>query len=233
MLRYGFLLSSLIFLDVTVVPHLRAQPTIAAVENAASNIDPRMPNGSIAQGAIFVVYGQSLGPVNAVTAPAAFQSTTLNNTSVAITVGDTTVNAPMYNSSASQVAALLPSSTPTGTGTVTVTYNGQASAKTPITIVANNLAIFTVDSAGTGPAIVTYPDYSLVSSYKAAHCGGPNTACGASNPGDTLILWGTGLGAISGKDTSGTGLGVNMPNIPLTVWLGGLQAHVTYQGRSG
>lgn len=28
-------------------------------------------------------------------------------------------------------------------------------------------------------------------------------------------------------------MGVNMPNLPLTLWLGGVQAQVTYQGRSG
>jgi hypothetical protein len=121
-------------------PRLFAQPAITAVENAASNLDPRLPNAGIAQGAIFVVYGTSLGPANIAVAPAAFQSTTLSNTSVAVTVGGTTVDAPLYYTSAGQVAALLPSNTPTGPGTITVTYNNQASAKAPIRVVANNLA---------------------------------------------------------------------------------------------
>ena len=212
---------------------LTAQPTITKVTNAANNTDPRLPNGGIAQGAIFVVYGTGMGPASIVVAPTAFQSTTLSNTSVAVTVGGTTVNVPMYYTSASQVAALLPSKTPTGTGTITVTYSGQTSAKAPIRVVANNLGVLTIDSSGTGPAILTYPDYSLVSPTKAANCGGPNTTCGAANPGDTLTLWGTGLGPVNGDDASGAGLGVNMPNIPLTVWLGGVQAPVVYQGRSG
>src|SRR5579871_3345815 len=101
------------------------------------------------QGAIFVVYGKGMGP-------AAFQSTTLSNTTVSVTVGGATVNAPLYYTSATQVAALLPSNTPTGTGTVTVTYNGQTSAKAPITVVANNLGVLSIDSSGTGPALVTY-----------------------------------------------------------------------------
>jgi hypothetical protein len=95
------------------------------------------------------------------------------------------------------------------------------------------VGILTLDSSGQGPAIITYPDYGLVSAAKAANCGGPNTACGAANPGDTLTLWGTGLGSVGGDDASGAGLGQNMPNIPLTVWLGGAQAPVSYQGRSG
>jgi hypothetical protein len=90
-----------------------------------------------------------------------------------------------------------------------------------------------VDSSGQGAAIVTYPDYSLVSPAKAANCGGPSTTCGAANPGDTLILWGTGLGPVNGNDSAGAGLGQNMPNVPLTIWLGGVQAPIVYQGRSG
>jgi uncharacterized protein (TIGR03437 family) len=231
--RSSLRLWSFLLLALSAIPRLAAQPSIAAVENAASNIDPPMPNSGIAQGAIFVIYGKGMGPANAVVAPVPFQSTTLGNTSVSVTVGGTTVSAALYYTSATQVAALLPSSTPTGTGSVTVTYNGQTSAKANLTVVANNLALFTIDSSGTGPAIVSYPDYILVLPFKGANCGGPNTNCGAANPGDVLILWATGLGPVSGNGTSGAGLGQNLPNIPLTVWLGGVQAQVTYQGRSG
>ena len=209
---------------------LSAAPTVTAVANAASNIPAGMP---IAQGSIFIIKGRGLGPDNISISPAAFQSTTLSGTSVTVTVGTTTVNAPLYYTSASQVAALLPSNTPTGSGSFTVTYNGQASNPAGHGISAGSLGIFTIDSSGTGPGIVTYPDYSLVSAAKATPCGGPNTACGAANAGDTLILWGTGLGAVSGNDASGAGLGQAMPNVPLTLWLGGVQAPVVYKGRSG
>jgi uncharacterized protein (TIGR03437 family) len=208
-------------------------PSVTAVVNGASYITLGLPNAGIAQGAIFVVFGSDLGPANISFAPAPFQSTTLSNTSVSVKVGGTTVNALMYYTSAGQVAALLPSNTPTGTGAITVAYNGQTSSPVPIAVVANNLGIFTISSDGQGAGIVTYPDYSLVSASMGANCGGPNTTCGAANPGDTLILWATGLGPVSGNDASGAGLGQNMPNIPLTVWLGGVQAPVTYQGRSG
>lgn len=210
-----------------------ASPAITSVENAASNIAPGLPGASIAQGAIFVVKGSGLGAANLATATAAFQNTSLSNTSIAVTVNGVTTHAFMYYSSATQLAALLPSNTPTGAGQLTVTYNGQTSVQAPIEVVANNVGIFTIDSSGQGPGIVTYPDYSLVSAIKANGCGGPNTACGAANPGDTLTLWATGLGPISGSDAAGAGLGQNMPNIPLAVLLGGVQAPVTYQGRSG
>jgi len=216
-------------------PTFRASqsPVITSVVNAASNIVQGLPNGGIAQGAIFVVFGTNLGPSDIAIAPAAFQSTSLSNTSVNVTVNGTTVNALMYYTSTGQVAALLPSNTPTGNGNLAVIYNGQASPLTPITVVGSNVGIFTVGANGQGPGIVTYADYSLVSPVKAANCGGPNTTCGAANPGDTLILWATGLGPVSGSDAAGAGLGQNMPAVPLTLWLGGVQAPVIYQGRSG
>ena len=210
-----------------------ASPTITNVENAASNNPQGLPNAPIAQGAIFIIQGTDLGPAAISIASSAFQSTTLSNTSVAVNMNGTSLNVPLYYTSAGQVAALLPSNTPTGTGTITVTYAGATSATAPITVVANNLGIFTVNSSGEGPGIVTYSDYSLVSDVKASNCGGPNTVCGAANPGDTLILWATGLGPVHGNDVAGAGLGVNMPNIPLKLWLGGIQAPISYQGRSG
>lgn len=208
-------------------------PIIGAVTNAASYIDPTLPNGGIAQGSIAVIKGVNLGPANLSVASNAFQNTTLSGTSLSITVGGTTVAGLMYYTSATQAAFLLPSNTPAGTGTITATYNGQAGPAAPIAVVASNLGIFTASSDGQGAGIVTNGDYSLVSATKASNCGGPYTTCGAANPGDTLVLWATGLGPVTGSDAAGAGLGVNMPNIPLTLWLGGVQAQVTYQGRSG
>lgn len=208
-------------------------PTVSNVQNAAGNIAQGLPNAPIAQGSIFVIKGNALGPPNPSIAPEAFQTTTLSNASASVTVGGTSVNVPLYYTSWTQVAALLPSNVPTGTGTVTVTYNGQTSAPAPVTVVANNVGIFTLDYTGQGPGVVTFPDYTVVSAEKDASCGPPQTPCGSANPGDVLLLWATGLGPVNGSDISGAGLGQNMPNIPLTVWIGGVQAPVTYQGRSG
>jgi uncharacterized protein (TIGR03437 family) len=217
----------------TAILPVATGPVISAVTNGASYNDPSLPNGGIAQGAVAVIKGINLGPATISVASNAFQSTTLSGTSVSITVKGTTVAGLMYYTSATQVAVLLPSNTPVGTGTITVTYNDQAGPASPITVVANNLGILTITSDGAGAGIVTYPDYGLVSTSKAANCGGPNTFCGAANPGDTLTLWATGLGPVTGNDAAGAGLGQNMPNIPLMVWLGGVQAPVIYQGRSG
>jgi uncharacterized protein (TIGR03437 family) len=201
--------------------------------NAATYIDLSLPNGAIAQGSIAIAKGKNLGPASIAVDNKPFQNTTLGGTSVAITVGGTMVAALMYYTSFNQIAFLVPSNTPVGAGTITVTYAGQQGAPAPIAIIPNNVGIFTVTSDGQGAGIVTYPDYSLVSATRAANCSGVNTTCGAANPGDALIIWATGLGPVNGNDAAGAGLGVNMTNIPLTIWLGGVQVQASYQGRSG
>jgi uncharacterized protein (TIGR03437 family) len=221
------------FLVTAGIFRLAAAPTVSNVQNATTNIPQGLPNAQIAQGSLFVIKGSGLGPADIVIASPAFQTTTLSSTSVAVTAGGTTVNAPMYYTSASQIAALLPSSTPTGTVTLTVTYNGQTSAPAQFTVVQFGFGVLTLDSSGQGPAIVSFSNYSLVSAAIAGNCGPPLTLCGAANPGDTLFLWGTGLGPVSGNELSGSGLGQDMPNLPVTVWLGGVQAPVSYRGRSG
>src|SRR5579872_4375490 len=87
---------------------LSAAPTVLGVGNAATN---RLFGSPLAQGGIFIIQGTGLGPASISIATAAFQSTTLSNTSVSVTVGTTTVSALMYYTSATQVAALLPSNT--------------------------------------------------------------------------------------------------------------------------
>src|SRR5215471_5930213 len=114
-------------------------PMISAIENAATNVPPGLPNAPIAQGALFVVKGKNLGPANAVVATAFPLLASIGGTSIKVTVAGTTVNVIMYYSLAAQIAGILPSKTPAGTGTLTVTYNGLDSAIAPIVVVPNNI----------------------------------------------------------------------------------------------
>jgi uncharacterized protein (TIGR03437 family) len=204
-------------------------PIITNVSNAASNITAALPNAGIAQGSIFTIYGSGLGPANISLASAAFTNTALSGTSVAVTVAGTTVNALMYYTSAGQVAALLPSNTPTGTGTIAITYNGTTGPASPITVVTSNVGVFTLDQTGSGPGIVTFPDYTLVSAAKDVTCGVPITPCGAANPGDVLTIWATGVGPVKADDAST--LGQDLANVPVTIWLGGVSITPIFRGR--
>jgi uncharacterized protein (TIGR03437 family) len=193
--------------------------TITEVENAATNIPDELPSSAIAQGSMFVVKGTLLGPSTIAIATTFPLQTTIGGTSVTVTVGGTTVNAIMFYSLASQVAAILPSKTPTGTGTVKVTYNGQ-SVSAPIRVVPSNFGMYTLDSSGTGDAVAYLnANSSLI------------TPTNAANPGDVVIFWGTGLGPVTSDETQ-PAVQADMANVPLQVFVGGQPAKVLFHGRN-
>src|SRR6266849_5460797 len=204
---------------VSAAAALGQAPTITAVEDAATNIVPGLPNSAIAQGALFVVKGANLGPASLAIATSFPLSLSIGGTSVQVTVGGATVDAIMYYSLAAQIAAILPSKTPTGTGTVKVTYNGQ-SASAAITVVANNIGVFTLSTTGAGDAVVTLPATNTVVL--------PNNA---PNPGETVTLWATGLGPVTPDETQ-PAVQTDMPNIPLQVFIGGKPATILFRGRN-
>jgi uncharacterized protein (TIGR03437 family) len=195
-----------------------AQPSINFAANAASNITPGLPNSGIAQGALFILKGTNLGPPSFVVANSFPLANSIAGTSVTVTVGGQTRNAIMYYAGATQVAAILPSSTPLGTGTVTVTANGATSATLPITVVQNNIGIFTVSQTGAGDGII-YNGSSLVS------------AANAANPGETVVIWGTGLGPVSSNEAQ-PAVQTDMTNVPIEAWVGGKQANILFRGRN-
>lgn len=169
-----------------------------------------------------MIFGDNLGPA---TAEFGFNYplptvTPAGKVSVAVTVNGTTVPVVILYSGGKQINGVLPSNTPAGTGTLAVTASGQTSATVPIEVVKNNFGTYSVNSAGSGPGIVTYADYGLVTVNKSA------------NPGETLIIWGTGLGPVSGNEAAGA-LPGDQPGIPAEVYVGGKQASLTYRGRSG
>ena len=209
-----------LLLIVGSVGLLAQAPTVAAVVNAASNVLPGLPNAGIAQGAMFIVYGGNIGPAALVQVSSYPLPTTLSGTAVRVTVGGTTVNAIMVYTVSTQVAAILPSNTPVGTGTLSVTYNGATSGTIPITVVANGFGIFSVSQNGLGAGIITYADYSLVTASKAA------------NPGEAVIVWGTGGGPVSGNEAAAP-LPGDQRGWPLQVFVGGKSVTTSYQGRSG
>ena len=208
-----------------------AQPTITGIYNAASyaaapldSSSKPIGNNNIAQGSIIVLFGTNLGPAALLQAPALPLTTVLpasNGTSISVSSGGKTVSAFMLYTFASQVAAILPSSAALGAATVTVTYNGQTSAPAPVNVVSTQFGIFTQNSGGTGPAVAQ------------VYASATPTLMGLTSPaqpGQTLVLYGTGLGAISGADNSAPGaisVGTNV-----TVNIAGVTTPAAYAGRS-
>jgi uncharacterized protein (TIGR03437 family) len=196
---------------------LAAAPTIAGVYNNSSFVPPGLPNSGVAQGSIFAVKGSGLGPSTLLEVQSFPWPSTqgLAGTTIQVTVGSVTSNCILIYSWTSQVAAVLPSATPVGTGTLTLTYQG-AKVSTAIQVVAANFGSLTLNGGGTGPAVVTDVYYNAI------------TMVNPARPGQTLILWGTGLGAVTGDETQpppqydlGSGVQVFTGNQAATVLYGG------------
>lgn len=89
--------------------------------NAASYTLRGLPGFGIAQGSMFVLFGTNLGPSSLLQVSAFPLPTILGGTFIRAIVGGTAVDAIMLYTSASQVAAILPSNTPVGNGTLRLT----------------------------------------------------------------------------------------------------------------
>ena len=207
-----------------------AQPVISGVVNSASFAKPPLdPNGAvigsniIAQGSIFTIFGTRLGPNTLILGPASLpiplSLPEQNGITVSVTSSGRTVSAyPVSNASGNQVSAILPSSTPLGPATITLTYNGQTSVAAKVTVVKSAPGIYTLNSQGNGPGIAQVADTGSRL----------NQLTNSVLPGQTLVLYGTGLGPITGADNARPG---PTPLSNVTVNLAGITIQPTYAGR--
>jgi uncharacterized protein (TIGR03437 family) len=207
---------------------LSAQPKVATggVLNTASYVYAGLPGGSIAQGSMFVVYGSNLGTTS--TGSLSFPlPNQIDGTSIQVTSGGTTVDAIMIYTTPGQVGAILPSDTPTGAGKLTLTYNNQASAPVDVQIVKSSFGAFALNQGGSGPAVIQ--------NYVSQTSEPVNTITTPATPGQTVILWGTGLGPLpAGNTDAGAPPVLNMQSsLNVIVWVGTTPAAVSYAGRSG
>jgi uncharacterized protein (TIGR03437 family) len=207
-------------LGAFVVVTAAAQPKVTALVNNYGNVLPGLPNYGIAQGSIFIIYGSGLANTTTTLQSVPLQ-TTLSGVTINVTVSGSTVACPIYFLSPGQIDAILPSSTPVGTGTITVTNNGTASATAPIKVVQSAFGLLTLNGAGSGPAAV----------FNANNGNAYLGATAAANAGDTITLWGTGLGPATGDETK-VQVQTDLTNIPIEVDIGGVKAAVAYHGRS-
>ncbi len=207
-----------------------AQPAIRAqngVVNASSY------TADIARGSWFVVFGSGLGPATiSVYSGALPYPTELSGTKVSFTPagGGTAVDTRLWYTLAGQVAAMLPSSTPAGDYDVKVTYSGQTSAASRVKVVERNFGYATQAQNGQGPAQATQGDGSL-NRFTSGTLG--TWKMHPAKPGDTVVLWGTGLGADQGSDLDGTPSGDMTSVAQVKVTVGGIDVTPAYAGRSG
>jgi uncharacterized protein (TIGR03437 family) len=196
---------------------------INQIQNNYSFLLPGVPNYGIAPGSLFAIQGENLNgnftPVLQSSATPGLP-TTLNQTSLSVTVNGVTTTPALYYASSSTVAAVLPSNTPVGTGTITVSYNGQSS-QAPIQVVPSAVGLDTLYGTGAGAGVITDANFNVL--------GLTNSAM----PGQAVTLWGSGVGAdTSNDDRTFPQNQNNLTNIPMQVYVGGISANILYRGRS-
>jgi len=192
------------------------------VLNPASYALDGTPNAGLAQGSLFVVFGTDLA-TSGLHAGSYPLSTEFLGTSMRVTVNGVTTRPLVVFTYPTQVAAILPSTTSVGDGTLVLTYNNVDSAPVPVRIEASRFGLFTRNSAGTGPAIVQVYDRA-----GNIHL---NSHTDAAQPGQTAVLWGAGLGPVSGNEASVPAVADLGTDIDVLV--GNQHARVIYRGRSG
>ena len=177
-----------VFLMFCLAGGVFAQPAITAkgIVNAASYISPDLPAGSIAQGSIFTIFGNNFGPTTGVKASSFPLLTSLAGLSVKISQGAGSWDAIPLFVNATQINAIMPSSTPLGLVSVTVTSATPKATSAPVsvTVVKSSLGIFTAKSSGLGPGIlqnfISTAEQPLNSTLKTA------------KPRQVVTLWATG-----------------------------------------
>ncbi|HEY4361753.1 MAG TPA: hypothetical protein VGN17_12315 [Bryobacteraceae bacterium] len=192
------------------------------IVNAATSAPGGLPNGSIALGSFFSIYGNLLGPAQSSKAQSFPLSTTLANVSITVGQGTAAVKAFPYYVSAGLIDAILPSNAPTGLQPVTVTYNGTTSAVSPVNIVPVSFNFFAFSGAGFGTAAAENIDAAGAYTF--------NSPQASAKPGQIVVAYGTGLGAITTPDSQAAP--GNAPSTPIQLFVGGVPTPVAYSGRA-
>ncbi len=188
---------------------------ITAVVSAASN-----QPGPISPGDVVTIYGSGLGAAGVVYSlangmvPEALAGTTVYFNSAA---------APVLYASSTQINVVAPFGLTGQTAQVVVNYLGQNSAPQSVSVVPASPALFTLNATGSGQAAALNQDSTL---------NGPNNPAKA---GSYIILYGTGTGQTNppSQDGAVAAVPLGLPNLPITVTIGGQPAPITGGGYAG
>lgn len=182
------------------------------VLNAASSAPAGNP---ISPGEFLTLYGTGLSSGTAVAKPPYPNS--LGGVSVRIN----NVAAPLYYVSSAQINCLVPFATQ-GTSATIVVQNGTASNSVTVPVAASSPGIYTMNQAGSGPGAILHADFGLVNADRPAVSG------------ETVLIYLTGMGAVSPSVQDGTAGGANPLSFttisPISVYVAGQPAAVAYSG---
>ena len=167
----------------------------------------------IAPGEFVSLFGTGLAPSLKAALPA--YPLTLNSVTVLINGKQ----APIQFVSATQINALVPYSTQGPTATIVV-QNGTASSNTvTVPVAATAPGVFALDQSGTGAGAVLHANYSVVN------------AANPALPGETVLVYLTGMGAVTPSVADGAIPGAsNINATPLSVYVADVSVTPSYAG---
>src|SRR5579864_5871672 len=222
-MRQGHIVKLFAFLFLASAGFAAAQVTIGNVVNAGSRIQSTSSFYGIAQGSLFAITGNGLGPDPLQQASFPLPTTDgLEGVTVQANIGGTAVDCILVYVSSTEVGAILPSNTPLGAGTVTVNNNGDTASKA-ITVVASAFGIFTSTVEG-------YAGRAMAFNVSAADGSTmPNSTTQSVQPEQDVLINGTGLGAITSDETQ-SGV-TDVPAATVQVYVGVMPATVVSAGR--
>lgn len=170
----------------------------------------------ISPGEFITIFGSGLANSSASSTTLPFP-TTLGGVQVLIN----NVAAPLYVVSPNQLNALVPYSTIGATASVVVNNNGKSSSAVNVPLGRTAPGIFTIPSGGVGPGAILHANYSLVNGASPA------------KRGETVLLYMTGLGAVSPAVRDGVAAPANPLSVvsaSVNVYIGGQPATVLFKG---
>jgi len=203
------------------VAAVAGMPVVNQVLNNSSDTPIGFPSYGVSPSCLFIVTGSGLAdpgaPVLQSSAPPGLPLT-LNGANITVIVNGVTTRPALYYTSPGQLAAVLPAATPVGTGTLTVTYRGATSAPAPIVVVPAAMGI----NSYNGPLGVATDGAGKLLTYT-----------NSGFPGQSIVLWTTGLGADPADSDTTFASPPHAVNTPLQIYIGGISATIQYQGSAG
>jgi len=182
------------------------------VVNAASFAPPGNP---ISPGQFIALFGTGLAKSNQTATPP--YPPTLNNVTVLIN----NKQAPLYFVSPGQINALVPYSTVGPTATIVV-QNGTTNSNTvTVPVAPTSPGVYTLDQSGSGAGAILHADFGLVNAGRPAA------------PGETVLIYLTGMGAVNppvADGTPGKGNPLSYAGADVLVLVGGQSAKPAYNG---
>ncbi len=167
----------------------------------------------LAPGAIFVVQGAWLGPDEIALATVPYP-TELAGVQLEVRTGSGEVFlAPLIHAWEFQVSGILPPEFPVGPGEVTVVYQGRRSRPKAVQAVDSSPALFSLSQTGIGRAVVQ--------NWEGPESTPLNQFTRPAQPGQTVILWGTGLNNPDGSREIVVSIGDGPERVDVTPFYAG------------